>query len=85
MQTHCDHPFRTIRCFSHSRSISLSPGPIGAVIGVVVVVAVVAVVGVAVTQINSSGRGLDVDEWEMDHSVWMNQLQRDFEDSWGQE
>ncbi|KAF0290169.1 hypothetical protein FJT64_011609 [Amphibalanus amphitrite] len=34
---------------------------------------------------NSSGRGLDTDEWEVDHSVWMNQLQKDFEDSWSTE
>ena len=58
-------------------------GPI--VIVVVVVVVVVAVVGVVATQLNNSGRGLDDDEWEVDHSVWMNQLQRDFEDSWAQE
>ncbi|XP_043206582.1 uncharacterized protein LOC122372959 [Amphibalanus amphitrite] len=34
------------------------------------------------TQLNNSGRGLDTDEWEVDHSVWMDQLQKDFEDSW---
>ncbi|XP_043206587.1 uncharacterized protein LOC122375590 [Amphibalanus amphitrite] len=33
---------------------------------------------------NSSGRGLDTDEWEVDHSVWMSQLQKDFEDSWSE-
>ena len=37
------------------------------------------------TQLNNSGRGLDTDEWEVDHSVWMDQLQRDFESSWSQE
>ncbi|XP_043211032.1 uncharacterized protein LOC122375595 [Amphibalanus amphitrite] len=35
--------------------------------------------------LNNSGRGLDTDEWEVDHSVWMNQLQKDFEDSWSTE
>ncbi|XP_043212194.1 uncharacterized protein LOC122376399 [Amphibalanus amphitrite] len=35
--------------------------------------------------LTSSGRGLDTDEWEVDHSVWMNQLQKDFEDSWSTE
>ncbi|XP_043193587.1 uncharacterized protein LOC122365961 [Amphibalanus amphitrite] len=51
-----------------------------------------ALVGLAVTGVayavitnNSSGRGLDSDQWEVDHSVWMNQLQRDFEDSWSTE
>ena len=34
------------------------------------------------TQLNNSGRGLDTDEWEVDHSVWMDQLQKDFEESW---
>ena len=34
--------------------------------------------------LNSSGRGLDTDEWEVDHSVWMNQLQKDFESSWAE-
>ena len=37
------------------------------------------------SQLNNSGRGLDTDEWEVDHSVWMDQLQRDFEDSWDTE
>lgn len=37
------------------------------------------------TQLNNSGRGLDTDEWEVDHSVWMDQLQKDFEDSWSEE
>ena len=37
-----------------------------------------------ISQLNNSGRGLDTDEWEMDHSVWMDQLQKDFEDSWSQ-
>ncbi|KAF0288868.1 hypothetical protein FJT64_012761 [Amphibalanus amphitrite] len=37
------------------------------------------------TQLNGSGRGLDTDEWEVDHSVWMDQLQKDFEDSWSEE
>ncbi|XP_043223085.1 uncharacterized protein LOC122382173 [Amphibalanus amphitrite] len=51
-----------------------------------------ALVGLAVTGVayavitnNSSGRGLDSDHWEVDHSVWMDQLQRDFEDSWSTE
>ena len=57
-------------------------GPIGAVVGVVVVVVVVVGVAAVATQLNSSGRGLDNDEWDVDHSVWMNQLQKDFEDSW---
>ncbi|XP_043245792.1 uncharacterized protein LOC122393639 [Amphibalanus amphitrite] len=57
-------------------------GPIGAVVGVVVAVVVVVAFAAAVTQLSQSGRGLDNDEWEVDHSVWMNQLQRDFEDSW---
>jgi len=38
-----------------------------------------------VTQLNNSGRGLENDEWEIDHSVWMDQLQKDFEDSWKEE
>ena len=33
----------------------------------------------------SSGRGLDTNDWEVDHSVWMNQLQKDFENSWSTE
>ena len=35
--------------------------------------------------LTSSGRGLDTDEWVVDHSVWMSQLQKDFEDSWSTE
>ena len=46
---------------------------------IVVVVATFAYIG---TLLSSSGRGLDTDEWEVDHSVWMNHLQKDFEDSW---
>ena len=42
-------------------------------------------VALASLDLNSSGRGLDTDEWEVDHSVWMNQLQKDFEDSWSTE
>ncbi|XP_037080800.1 uncharacterized protein LOC119101559 [Pollicipes pollicipes] len=58
-------------------------GPIiGVVVAVVAVIAVVAGIGYVVTTINSSGRGLDTDDWEVNHSVWMDQLQRDFEDSW---
>ncbi|KAF0290175.1 hypothetical protein FJT64_011615 [Amphibalanus amphitrite] len=46
-----------------------------------------AVIGVSfyASVYNNSGRGLDTDEWEVDHSVWMSQLQKDFEDSWSQE
>ncbi|XP_043193533.1 uncharacterized protein LOC122365940 [Amphibalanus amphitrite] len=49
-----------------------------------VVIAIVGLVGTAyvLSELDSSGRGLDSDQWEVDHSVWMNQLQRDFEDSW---
>ena len=47
----------------------------------------IAVIGVSfyASVYNNSGRGLDTDEWEVDHSVWMDQLQRDFESSWSQE
>ena len=48
------------------------------------IAAVVGLVAVAYTisELNSSGRGLDNDDWEVDQSVWMDQLQKDFEDSW---
>ncbi|XP_043211028.1 uncharacterized protein LOC122375592 [Amphibalanus amphitrite] len=41
--------------------------------------------GAAYISTVSSGRGLDTDQWEVDHSVWMEQLNRDFEDSWSTE
>ena len=49
-----------------------------------IAIAVIGLLGVAyvLSDLDSSGRGLDSDEWEVDHSVWMNQLHRDFEDSW---
>lgn len=49
---------------------------------VVVTVVVVATVSAVTSQQNASARGLDSDEWEINHSVWMEQLQKDFEDSW---
>ena len=63
----------------------LPAGPIGAIVGVVVVVVVVVAIVAVTNELTSSGRGLDNDEWEVDHSVWMNQLQKDFEDSWSTE
>ena len=67
-------------------------GPVGTFIGPIVLVVVVAgvVIGiisivVSVSNFSSSGRGLETDKWEVDHSVWMNQLQKDFEDSWSEE
>ena len=48
------------------------------------VLIVVIGVGFFASTLNNSGRGLDTDEWEMDHSVWMEQLQKDFEESWTQ-
>jgi len=60
-------------------------GPIVAVVAVVAAIVAVAVVNQVVTEINSSGRGLDSNEWEIDHSVWMDQLHKDFEDSWSVE
>ena len=60
-------------------SVAVSTGPV-----FLLIAAVVGLVAVAYTisELNSSGRGLDNDDWEVDHSVWMNQLQKDFEDSW---
>ncbi|XP_037075861.1 uncharacterized protein LOC119096960 [Pollicipes pollicipes] len=57
-------------------------GPV-AVVGVVVA-GIIAATGLAfvIANINSSGRGLDTDDWEDSQSVWMDQLVRDFEDSW---
>ena len=63
----------------------LAAGPIGIVVAVAVVIAAVAGLAYVVSEINNSGRGLDSDEWEVDHSVWMDQLQKDFEDSWSTE
>ena len=48
----------------------------------VVAVAVAGAIAVAASNITSSGRGLNTEEWEVDHSVWMDQLKKDFEDSW---
>ena len=60
-------------------------GPLGAVIGAVVALATVAAVAYVANDINTSGRGLNSDEWEINHSVWMDQLNKDFEDSWPQQ
>ncbi|XP_037080594.1 uncharacterized protein LOC119101369 [Pollicipes pollicipes] len=58
-------------------------GPLIALVVVVLLVAVgLTALNYVISTINSSGRGLDTDEWEVNHSVWMNQLQQDFEDSW---
>jgi len=53
-------------------------------LGLACVLGVIAA-GAFTQALNSSGRGLDTDEWEVDHSVWMDQLQKDFEDSWSTE
>ena len=58
--------------------------PILLVAGAVIVAGVIAVT-VFASFYNNSGRGLDTDEWEVDHSIWMDQLQKDFESSWSQE
>jgi len=50
--------------------------------GVLLVIFVGATAFSAFTQFAGSGRGLASDDWEINHSVWMNQLQKDFEDSW---
>jgi len=72
---------------SNRRQAGIAGGlPIIAIAAVVLVVVVVAVVvAVAAGDFSSSGRGLDTNQWEVDHSVWMNQLQKDFEDSWSTE
>ncbi|XP_043206584.1 uncharacterized protein LOC122375597 [Amphibalanus amphitrite] len=74
---------------ANRRQFGLGGGFFGiAIVVVIVVVVIVGVVGLVAalsTGLTSSGRGLDTDEWEVDHSVWMNQLQKDFEDSWSTE
>ena len=65
-------------------SPSLPTGPIVAIV-VFVIIAVALFAAAAYISTVSSGRGLDTDEWEVDHSVWMNQLRQDFEDSWSTE
>ncbi|KAF0290179.1 hypothetical protein FJT64_011620 [Amphibalanus amphitrite] len=75
--------FNTKSCFEQEwRVFGIA---IVVVIVVVVIVGVVGLVAALSTGLTSSGRGLDTDEWEVDHSVWMNQLQKDFEDSWSTE
>lgn len=54
-------------------------------LGLLAALATGALLAALALQLASSGRGLDNDEWEIDHSVWMDQLQRDFEDSWSEE
>ncbi|XP_037080101.1 uncharacterized protein LOC119100974 [Pollicipes pollicipes] len=57
-------------------------GP-GVLIGVLLAIILTAAgLGYMMANINSSGRGLDTDDWEVNHSVWLDQLQRDFEASW---
>ncbi|XP_037094490.1 uncharacterized protein LOC119114484 [Pollicipes pollicipes] len=58
-------------------------GPV-AVVGGSLVAGIHSPTGLAVViaNINSSGRGLDTDGLEDSQSVWMDQLVRDFEDSW---
>ena len=58
-------------------------GPLGAVLGAVLALVTVAVVAYVANEASTSGRGLDSpEEWEINHSVWMDQLHKDFEDSW---
>ena len=67
--------------------MSLSAVPLKAalLLGGLGLLGVLALLGFAVaTQLNNSGRGLDTDEWEVDHSVWMDQLEKDFENSWSE-
>ena len=61
----------------------LPTGPFfGIVFVAILVVVIVSTVAYLGAVLSSSGRGIDVDEWEVEHSVWMNQLQKDFEESW---
>ncbi|KAF0290174.1 hypothetical protein FJT64_011614 [Amphibalanus amphitrite] len=61
-----------------------SAGPLLILVGIFVI-GTGLLAGAAYISTVSSGRGLDTDEWEVDHSVWMSQLQKDFEDSWSAE
>ena len=77
------------KCRSSSdANVTVSPllTAAGAIIPIIIIIVVVVGVIILVSSLakgfTSSGRGLDTDEWEVDHSVWMNQLQKDFEDSW---
>ncbi|XP_037080413.1 uncharacterized protein LOC119101221 [Pollicipes pollicipes] len=54
-------------------------------LGLLAALALGALLAFLFTQLNNSGRGLDNDDWEINHSVWMDQLQKDFEDSWAEE
>jgi len=60
-------------------------GGFGLAIVIIIVGLAVLAGAAAIGSITSSGRGLDSDDWEVDHSVWMDQLQKDFEDSWSTE
>ena len=51
----------------------------------IVLIAIVATVFYLGAVLSSSGRGLETDDWELDHSVWTDRLEKDFEDSWIEE
>ena len=54
-------------------------------VGAVVAVVAVGAVAYAASELSNSGRGLETDEWEMNQSLWMDQLEKDFENSWSVE
>jgi len=75
---------------SYGGGSGISIADVGLGIGALVLCCVVLAVGsglfmTLITTLNGSGRGIETDEWEIDHSVWMDQLQKDFEDSWATE
>jgi len=73
----------------HQQAVSSGPGIADIILPIILIclgLGLAALAAAAITSsLSSSGRGLDTDEWEVDHSVWMNQLQKDFEDSWATE
>ena len=63
--------------------VTFYPLPAGPIIAIALVgLFVITIVFFVGTALSSSGRGLDTDEWEVNHSAWMQQLYEDFEDSW---
>ena len=82
-----DHALRWLSIVKRDGlSMTVKPSPTGPIFGVVLaailVIVIVATIAYIGAVLSSSGRGLDNDVWEVDHSVWMDQLHKDFEDSW---
>ena len=82
MQLSILHTYLLVLVLIDCVALLLAGSFFGIVLVAILFVAAVATVAYLGAVLSTSGRGLDDDEWEVDHSVWMRQLEKDFENSW---